>query len=71
MKPLSPNTPNPQNEMPLEEVYTVEEVAETLKFNVRTVQGWIKKGKLKATKIGSDYRITETAVKEFLKEHEV
>ena len=60
-----------QSDMPIEEHYTVEEVAESLKFNPRTVMMWLKKGKLKGIKIGNDWRITESAVKDFIAENEV
>ncbi len=70
MKALSAIGAKQPDQMPIEEVYTVEEVAESLKFNPRTVMGWIKKKKLKAIKIGNDLRITESAVKEFLAENE-
>ena len=52
----------------IEERYTIEEVAAKLKFEPRTVQGWLKSGKLKGKKIGGEWRITEAAVKKFLGE---
>jgi len=71
MKQLSAIDTNAlQSDMPIEEVYTVEEVAESLKFNPRTVMGWLKKGKLKGIKIGNDWRISESAVKDFLADNE-
>jgi len=38
-------------------VYTPQEVAELVKVNVRTVQEWIRTGKLPATRYGRVYRI--------------
>jgi len=38
-------------------VYTTQEVAELLKVTVRTVQDWIKRGKLPATRYGRVLRI--------------
>ncbi len=35
---------------------TVEEIAQELKMHVDTVRGWIREGKLKATRFGRDYR---------------
>jgi excisionase family DNA binding protein len=71
MKELSAITTNPQSDMVLEEYHTARQVARHLKFNIRTVQGWIKTGKLKATKIGNDYRILDADVNQFMKDHEI
>jgi excisionase family DNA binding protein len=38
-------------------VYTPQEVAELVKVNVRTVQEWIRTGKLPAMRYGRVYRI--------------
>jgi putative molybdopterin biosynthesis protein len=42
---------------PPSEVYTTDEVAHQLKVTRRTVQGWIKTGRLKALRIGRDFRV--------------
>jgi putative molybdopterin biosynthesis protein len=42
---------------PPPEVYTTDEVAHQLKVTRRTVQGWIKTGRLKALRIGRDFRV--------------
>ncbi len=47
-------------------VYTVEEIAELLKVTKTTVYSYIKKGELKAKKIGKYYRITEESLREFI-----
>ena len=47
-------------------VYTVEEIAELMKVTKRTVYSYIKRGELKAKKIGKYYRVTEANLKEFL-----
>lgn len=40
-----------------EKMYSVEEVADHLGLHVRTVRGYIRDGRLKATRIGKQYRI--------------
>src|SRR5262245_28402690 len=40
-------------------LYTVEEVAEKLKLNVRTVRLYLREGKRKGARIGKQYRITQ------------
>ncbi len=42
--------------------YTPDEVAESLKINVRTVYNLIASGELAALKVGNQYRITQTAI---------
>lgn len=39
--------------------YSVEQVAELLGLHVRTVRGYVRDGRLKAARIGKQYRITE------------
>jgi len=46
-------------------------VAGRLGVSERTVRRWIKAGKLKAYKPGRDYRIPESALREFVEESEV
>ncbi|WP_433173617.1 helix-turn-helix domain-containing protein [Actinoallomurus sp. CA-150999] len=40
-----------------EEMYSVEQVADRLGLHVRTVRGYIRTGRLKAVRIGKQYRI--------------
>lgn len=42
-----------------EELYSVEQVAERLGLHVRTVRGYIREGRLKAVRIGKQYRIAQ------------
>jgi excisionase family DNA binding protein len=49
---------------------TLPEVAERLKVSRRTVYRWIKNGDLKAYQFRREYRITESALKDFLEAHE-
>jgi excisionase family DNA binding protein len=50
----------------VEELYTVQEVAKKLAFTVRTVYSYIKSGRLKASKMGGQWRVTETDLKAFI-----
>lgn len=53
-----------------EKFYTVQDVADKLSFTARGVQKWIREGKLPALKFGREYRIRESALLEFIKQHE-
>ena len=50
----------------LQDISTTEELAKILKLNVNTVRNAIKAGRLKAYRIGKDYRIEKEAVIEWL-----
>jgi len=52
------------------EFYTVEQVTELLKVHWQTVLNYIKRGKLKAIKLGKGYRISKEAFNEFIKENQ-
>ncbi|MEU5566312.1 helix-turn-helix domain-containing protein [Micromonospora musae] len=41
-----------------DDMYSVEQVAEVLGLHVRTVRGYIRTGRLRATRIGKQYRIS-------------
>jgi len=41
----------------LQELYSVEQVADLLSLHVRTVRNYVREGKLKAVRIGKQYRI--------------
>lgn len=47
-------------------LYTMKEVAEILKLNRRTIYRYLKDGKLKATKVGREWRITEPQLLAFI-----
>ncbi len=53
------------------QVYNVIEVVKLLGLNKQTIRKFIKEGKLKASKVGTHYVITDEAIKEFLKANEV
>jgi excisionase family DNA binding protein len=48
------------------EFFTTEEIAEKMKVKEATVRSWIKSGRLKALKIGREWRISEQAFDGFL-----
>jgi len=49
------------------EFYRAEELAETLQVNIMTIYRYIKAGRLKAHKIGRDFRIEKSEFESFLK----
>ena len=46
-------------------LYTVEQAAEVLDLHVKTIRRYIHEGKLKAKRIGKEYRITRVDLEEF------
>lgn len=48
------------------DLYSVEQVAERLGLHVRTVRAYVREGRLKALKIGKQYRITRGDLEAFL-----
>jgi len=50
--------------------YTTEEVAEMLKLNVRTVRAMINQKRLRAVKIGNEYRVTDDHLRQFIEEYQ-
>jgi excisionase family DNA binding protein len=44
--------------MAISPLYSLEQVAERLGLNVRTVRGYVRSGRLKAVRIGKQYRVT-------------
>ena len=50
--------------------YTTEEVAEMLKLNVRTVLAMINKKRLRAVKIGNEYRVTDDHLRQFIEDYQ-
>ncbi|MDO8557030.1 MAG: helix-turn-helix domain-containing protein [Candidatus Jorgensenbacteria bacterium] len=51
-----------------DDFYTAEELATKLKLNVMTIYRYIKAGKLKAHKIGKEYRIGRTEFERFIRD---
>ncbi|PJC36862.1 DNA-binding protein [Candidatus Peregrinibacteria bacterium CG_4_9_14_0_2_um_filter_53_11] len=52
-------------------ILTVDEAAEELQLHPFTVLKLIRKGRLKASKIGRVYRIRESSIDAFLDENEI
>jgi excisionase family DNA binding protein len=50
-----------------EKYYTRKEIAKILSVNPMTIYREIKRGKIKAIRVGNDYRISESAFKEYTK----
>jgi excisionase family DNA binding protein len=48
------------------EFYTAQELAEKLRVNIMTIYRYIKKGKVKAYKIGKEFRIEKGEFDKFL-----
>ncbi|MCP2258849.1 DNA binding domain-containing protein, excisionase family [Streptoalloteichus tenebrarius] len=48
-----------------EELFSVEQVAEKLGLHVRTVRNYVRDGRLKAVRIGKQYRIAASDLAEF------
>lgn len=48
------------------EIYTLEEICNMLHVTRRTTYNWIKDGKLKAIKVGREWRVTWEALQDFL-----
>jgi excisionase family DNA binding protein len=51
---------------PKDDFYKAEELATVLKLNVMTIYRYIKAGKLRAHKIGKEYRIDRTEFERFI-----
>jgi excisionase family DNA binding protein len=47
-------------------LYTIEEISGILKVTQRTIYNFISTNNLKAVKIGKYWRVTETALQEFI-----
>lgn len=52
-------------------MYDLNEVSKMLNMSVRVLQRYVREGKLKVSKVGRKYIITEEHLKDFLKANEV
>jgi excisionase family DNA binding protein len=50
----------------MEKIYTIPQLEESLQTTKVTLYNYIKSGKLKAFKVGNTWRVTETALQEFI-----
>lgn len=48
------------------DVYTLEELTNILQVTRRSLYNWIKDGKLKAFRVGRQWRVTKQSLKEFI-----
>ena len=48
-------------------LYTLQEVADVLRVSRQTIYNYVTAKKLKASKIGKEYRVTEEDLQDFLK----
>ena len=47
-------------------LYTLQEVADTLRINRQTLYNNIRKGRLRLTKLGKEYRVTEEQLRDII-----
>ena len=50
----------------MEKYYTIAEIKESWKISEVTIRRYIKEGRLKSQRIGRQYRLSETNIKDFL-----
>jgi excisionase family DNA binding protein len=55
--------------MPRDQYQTVKQVADRLQVSEATVRGWIKDGGLRAIEIGKGWRIADSDLETFLRNH--
>lgn len=53
------------------QVFTPNETAEILKIHPQTVRKWVKEGKIKASRVGGDIRITGKSINDFISKNEI
>lgn len=53
----------------IENTYTPKQIAELFQVKKETIQKYIRKGDLKAIKIGNRYRVTEEQLQEYIEEN--
>lgn len=50
-------------------VYTLNEIADLLHVTKRSLYSWIKSGRLKALKVGREWRVTKESLEAFMAEN--
>ena len=53
------------------EFYTTKEVAEMLKVTKKTINQYVREGKIKAIDMGNQYRFTKEQIEDFVENHVV
>lgn len=51
--------------------FTVQEVAELLRLSILTIYKYIKEGNLEAVEFGGHYRVSQSALADFIEIHKV
>ena len=54
-----------------EQYYTLKEVASMVKVRYLTIYRWVQAGKLETSKVGKQYRISQTVLDRLLAKYEV
>lgn len=54
----------------MDKIYTVEQVSEMIRMHPKTIQRYIREGKINAQKVGKSWRITENDLTNFLKKNQ-
>lgn len=53
-----------------EQLLTVEEVADQLRYKPATIQGWLRRGQLRGTKVGKEWRVAASDLRAWLDRRE-
>ena len=54
-----------------ETYYTLDEIAQRLKVSYRTVYRWVQAKELSAYKLGTEWRVAESDLQEFLQDRKI
>jgi excisionase family DNA binding protein len=54
-----------------ERYYSIDEIAELLDFNRKTVVKWINDGELVASRLGREYRIRQSDLDDFMRRKQI
>lgn len=49
----------------MEKIYTPEQIAEILQLDIKTIQKWLREGKIRAKKLGREWRVPDSALHDF------
>ena len=60
-----------KTDMPTERVYTLDQAAEWLGFNRKTIVKWIESGELIASRLGKEYRIRQSDIDDFMRRKQI
>lgn len=57
--------------MPTIKLFTAKEVAKVLKLNILTIYEYMRSGQILAIKFGKNYRVLDSDLKDFIKNHRI